>query len=70
MRGRVALYKSQPEGLYRIHWMTGSGSLGSKWNWRLRRKNKIHAKVIGPVGRRRIPGTEVSGVQKNERNLG
>lgn len=38
--------------------MTGSGSLGSKWDWRLRRKNKIHAKVIGPVGRR-IPGTEV-----------
>lgn len=66
MRGRVALHKSQPDVV--------SDSLGdrsgcrSKWDWRLRRKNRINAKVIGPVDMTGIFATGVSGVWKNERN--
>lgn len=63
VRGRGALHKSQPEVV--------SDPLGdreweswSKWDWRLRRKNRINPKV----GRRGILGTGVSGVGKNERN--
>lgn len=51
-------------------WFTGwqEWESWSKWDWRLRRKNRINAKVIGPVDTTGILGTGVSGVWKNKRN--